>query len=122
MATLAQILAYKFPTRQWTMNNSEADAYANLVWHDAATPPTENEIRAFSDEVDGLIANDSRLVRQRKAFESGELDAILRAIEILAMSQKQVVNKLRPQALTDAITTTALDALLTRIQQIRNIL
>lgn len=121
MATLVQILAYKFSGSQWTMHNSEADLYSNLIWHDATTPPTEAELRAFSTEVDGLLAADDRLRRQRKAFESGEIDAILRALEILAMSQRQIINKLRPQALTDAITTVALDALLTRIQAIRNI-
>lgn len=121
MATLVQILAYKYPGKQWTMHNTAADLYSNLVWLDASPAPSETELRAFSSEVDGLFAADERLNRQRKAFESGQIDAILRGFEILAMSQKQVINKLRPQALTDPITTVALDALLARIQAIRDI-
>lgn len=121
MATLIQILAYKFQGSEWTMHNSEADDYANLVWHSATPKPSESEIRAFSAEVDTLFAADERLRRQRKAFESGEIDAILRGFEILAMSQRQVINKLRPQSLTEPITTTALDAMLARIQAIRNL-
>lgn len=122
MATLVQILSYKFAGSEWTMNNTEADDYANLIWHSATPKPTESEIRAFSAEVDGLFAADERLRRQRRAFESGEIDAILKGFEILALSQKQVINKLKPAAITEAITTTALDAMLARIAQIRNIL
>lgn len=121
MATLVQILAYKFPTAEWRMENTPADSYANLTWISATPMPTEAELRAFSAEVDTLVAADERLRRQRKAFEANEIDAILRALEILALSQKQVITKLRPQSLTEAITTTALDALITRINQIRNI-
>lgn len=121
MATLVQILGYKFRGSQWTMHNTEADSYANLTWTDPTPKPTEAELRAFSAEVDGLFAADERLRRQRKAFESADIDAILRALEILAMSNKQIINKLRPQALNDPITTVALDALLARIQAIRDI-
>lgn len=120
MATLIQILSYKFAGTQWRMDNSTGDDYPSLTWLDPTPKPTEAAIRAFSAEVDTLLAADARTQRQVDAFDRDALDVLLRVLEIIVAFEKQLANKIRPQSLTVALDTTALDALITKLQAIRD--
>lgn len=131
MATLAQILSRRFPRNQWTL---QEDDYSTLDW-DAGNPapkPAEAEIRALSDEVDDDLAQENRKRRQQQALMVDNVDAVLRALEIIIKGQAElyrVVNDLRgkvqPAALSGTLTSydsaviQAVSALRTRIDEIR---
>lgn len=56
MATLSQILGYKWPGAEWSMSGDE---YGTLAWLGGGKPPSEDKIRAFSSEVDVLMMRDA---------------------------------------------------------------
>ena len=51
MASISEILSRKWPGTEWVLT---ADDYSTLLWLSETPKPTEQEIRAFSDEVDQL--------------------------------------------------------------------
>lgn len=53
MATISEILPIKWPGPGWTIDE---DDYATLRWDREDPKPSEAEIRAFSAEVDGILA------------------------------------------------------------------
>ena len=59
MATISEILPIKWPGQGWTITE---DDYATLEWFGDAPKPTEAAIRAFSAEVDAILAQKNLLV------------------------------------------------------------
>lgn len=110
MATLAQILEKKYPGRQWRL---VGDDYATLEFLDVGVVPTEVEIRAFSAEVDGLIA-DETLKRRQVQLILSDPGRLFLALDILA----DAVNELAAGGLTPA-TQTKINALRNRLDAIR---
>jgi hypothetical protein len=121
MALLVEILPRRFAGRQWTMRNTKADLYANLTWHDAAPYPTEAEIRAYSAEVDAEIAAENLATTQQDAFLQ-QRDAILMAVEVLALSINDIQDKLKPAALDSPLAQAGInkiDQLIAKLATIR---
>lgn len=58
MATIADILPIKWPNMGWSISG---DDYETLMWYSPTPQPTEAEIRAFSNEVDLILAERVRL-------------------------------------------------------------
>ena len=59
MATISDILGIKWPDPGWTI---DGDDYAALKWYRGDPKPTEAEIRAYSAEVDAILAQKNLLV------------------------------------------------------------
>lgn len=103
--TLAEILSYKLPDGRWRI---DGDDYATLVWEAGNTipKPTEAEIRAFSSEVTGLMAQERRkraaldiLIADPDAVFSGfeiTLAAIIAIYNVLSNGQKTTINTNAP--------------------------
>ena len=81
MATIGDILARRWPGAQWTMTE---DDYSSLHWMAGGEPPAEQDIRAFSAEVDVLMARERMVVTPmqfRLALDgAGLLDACEAAV------------------------------------------
>lgn len=121
MATIAQILPRRWPGAIWSI---QGDDYSTLAWNVASpqVKPTEAEVRAESASVDTEIAAEQRLERQQDALQSDSRDAYLKAIERLTFAVNDIQDKLKANALSaplDATATAQIDALQTRLQQIR---
>lgn len=113
MATLAEILARKWPGAQWTIHG---DDYARLEWlsGNAVPKPREEEIRAKAAEVDAEIEAERRAVMRREAI-LGDADRLFLALEVLARAVDEL------QALQPLATRTApVDALITKLVEIRS--
>jgi hypothetical protein len=82
MATIAEILACKWPGASWRISE---DDYGTLVWLSAGDAPAEATIRALSDEVDLFQARRRMVVTPmqfRLALEAaGLLDACEAAVD-----------------------------------------
>jgi hypothetical protein len=109
MATLADIIARKYPGMTFTIT---ADDYATLIWDAANTTakPDEATLRSFSVEVDGLVQADRDAEAQQRAMWDHP-DAMLRSIEVLADA---VASLLGPGAQLNRVNT-----LRNRLAQIR---
>lgn len=59
MATIGDILARKWPGAEWTLSE---DDYASLSWLSEGEAPAEQDIRAFSDEVDEIMRRERMVV------------------------------------------------------------
>jgi hypothetical protein len=68
MATLADILARRWPGARWQVHG---DDHATLLWLSAGSPPAEAEIRAWSAAIDEEIAWEAvRAERNRRLAAS----------------------------------------------------
>lgn len=120
MATLTDILQWKYPGAEWSIQGQD---YATLVWAptNTLTKPTLTELQGFSAEVDGLIAQAMRQDRQRERLL--ETDRLLVALSALTDALVDVRGKLRSTALSSALDgqiTTRLNSIKTRIDEIKN--
>jgi hypothetical protein len=120
MALIRDILRLKWPGRAWSIR---ADDYQTLVWsqENADAKPDEATIRAFSDEVDGLLAEEQAQARRGDALYDRR-DALIDALWILADAVDDIQAKLRAAALNAPLDTNAdnrIDLLRTRLAQIR---
>jgi hypothetical protein len=112
MATLSQILEKKWPGSEQSLTLG-ADLYAGLVWLSATAKPTEQEIRAFSVEVDAILAAEAAAIHRQK--ELSKLDAVFQAFEVLAAA----VDDLQTRAAVTGQVATRVDTLRARLAEIR---
>lgn len=59
MALLSEILSLKWPGVEWMLTD---DRYESLIWLSEGDPPSEAEIRAYSDEVDAILRRQRMVV------------------------------------------------------------
>lgn len=112
MATIAQILAVKWPNAKWSMAE---DDYSTLRWESRNIPkPSEAEIRAFSDEITGDLQKGKKAKdREEKVLKrAGDL---LEAIEVIATTLGRVANSITPAVLTEPVDLKDLRALIKRL-------
>lgn len=112
MATIAEILARRWPGAQWTITN---DDYASLQWlpGNTAAKPSKEEILAKAAEVDAEIDTE-RKARARVDALMQDTDRLFLALEILARAVDEL------QALQPLATrTAAVDALVAKLAEIR---
>lgn len=110
MATLSEILPRKWPGAEWTLTE---DNYTTLVWISASPKPTEAEIRAFSAEVDALVAAERTAERHRSLLDRA--DAVLLAFEVLAAA----IDDLQTRLVVTGQVANRIDTLRTRLADIR---
>lgn len=82
MATLADILARKWPGARWSLRG---DDYATLRWAEVTPRPSEQDLRGHAAEVDALLAEEAK-ARQTHAALLGEPGALLGVLAELAAS------------------------------------
>lgn len=114
MATISEILARKWPGQEWSL---AGDDYATLVWGGPAPKPTEAEIRAFSAEVDALIAAEAKAERKLNAIVTS--DSLLQALEILADAVADLQAKARVTSALAASSVNKITSLAAKLAQIR---
>ena len=123
MATIVQILPRRWPGRTWSI---QGDDYATLTW-DIINPeakPAEVDIRDQSDSVDAEIVIEVRKAKQQDQLSSDNIDAILLGFEIMVDAIFEIGSKLKPASLTsplDATVVARMQAMRTRIQELRSI-
>src|SRR5215207_2176781 len=120
MATLTEILQYKYAGAQWSIQGQD---YDTLVWYPANTlaKPTLSEMQGFSAEVDGLIAQALRQDRQRDRLFAA--DQLLLALSGLADALVDIRSKMKSTSLNvalDTAITTRLTTIKTKIDEIKN--
>lgn len=110
MATLADILARRWPGARWSL---QGDDYASLRWADdnLAPKPTEADLRQYAAEVDALMALEHA---ERKTLSEflAEPGALLAALGELAASVADLQAK---TGLADAERRSAVAALRARV-------
>lgn len=117
MANIAQILQYKWPGAEWSI---EDDDYETLVWLSSNIPkPTESEIRQYNNDVVQLINEERKAERQRDKFASRP-DSLIMAVDVLADNLKQINDSLKPSAVSQPINSTRLNALIDFLEDIKN--
>lgn len=125
MASLAQILGYKWYGNSWAFGFGEADSYADLQWGGPGPKPTEAEIRAFSAEVDARILSDRAIEFQQGWLEVENADYLLLGFETIieALGElKRVADDMKAKILPIALSaplTTFDAAILQRVQNMR---
>lgn len=111
MATIAEILARRWPGAQWVITG---DDYGTLQWLSKDVPqPSEAEVRAKSAEVDIEIEAE-RKARARVEAVLADADRLFLALEILARAVDEL-QSLQPLATRTA----AVDALVAKLAEIR---
>lgn len=139
MATIPEILQRHWPGMWWTV---DGDDYSTLQWFDSHNAPTEKpteaEIRAWSNAVDQEMALEQRAQRQQTALNADSRDAILTMFERIIKGEAEIKRKiddlitnLQAQAFIggsktvlspwDSSVIANIQAIVTRINQIRNI-
>ncbi|MGE0256816.1 MAG: hypothetical protein AB7N54_19485 [Alphaproteobacteria bacterium] len=113
MATLADILARKWPGARWSLRG---DDYASLRWAEDAPCPSEQDIRRHAAEVDADMAEDAR-AKQAQAELLGEPGALLRIVAELAAA---IADLQAQTGLADPARQSAIAALETRLRDPRN--
>jgi hypothetical protein len=112
MAAYIDLLARRFPTRQFTIYGNDP---RTLVAVDGGPVPTKEELDALMSEVDAEIESEQRQARQQERF-LGNHDALLLALEVVVEALVDVRGKLRPASLTSVLEETAGN----RLQVLRN--
>lgn len=126
MATLADILGYKWSGNQWAFGSATNDDYADLQWGGPDPKPTEAEIRAFSAEIDARMVSDRALQRQQGWLEAQNADYLLIAFETLIEAEvelKRVIDDLQAKIKATALSaplTTFDSAVLQKVVGMRN--
>jgi hypothetical protein len=120
MAFIRDILPRKWIGAIWSIRG---DDYNTLVWsaENTVTKPTEEEIRAFSSEVDGIIEEENRQSRRGHALYDRQ-DALVDILWALSDAIDDIQGKLRAAALSSALDSNAenrIDTIRTRLAQIR---
>lgn len=76
MATIGEILARKWPGAEWCVSEDE---FGSLQWLSEGEAPAEQDIRAFSAEVDEIMRREAMVVTPRQfrlaLLDAGLLDA-----------------------------------------------
>ena len=117
MATIAEILHYKWPGAEWAIDE---DDYTTLLWLSTDIPkPTFAEIRQHNGEVQQLIAVDRKAERQRdKLLERPE--SMVEIVDVLVDVVKQINDSIKPASLSKPIDSTRLNALFDKVQVVKN--
>jgi hypothetical protein len=132
MASIAEILPRFWANQEWSIDE---DNFLTLDWAPGNTlpKPTEGEIRAHSDEVDALLADEAQRDRQQRALADAP-DYLLKAIEIMIdgmIEIRRVVNDIRSTAVGaahtgsyttwDATVVSKMAALKQKVTDLRNV-
>lgn len=118
MVDLATILKVKYPNTKWYFRG-DSNRYDQLVWQCPAIKPTEAEIRAFSDEVDQIIA-EALLAQRHEAKLKADPGILFKLIDLMTALHAQTLLAL-PASVTDQIPQALLDHLTTVRQKINQI-
>jgi len=113
MASLADILARKWPGARWSLRG---DDYATLRWTGEGPPPSEQDIRRQAAEVDAVMAEEAR-ARHAQAALLGEPGALLVALGELAAAVADLQTK---TGLADPERQAAMTVLETRLRADRS--
>lgn len=118
MATIAEILQYKWPGSEWSI---EGDDYGTLNWISTDIPkPTQAEIRQHNGAVEQLIAAQRKAERKRdRLMEAPE--AMLQMVDILSETLQDVINSLKPASVSKTINVVRLNQLIDKINSIKNL-
>lgn len=120
MASLTEILQYKYPGSQWSMTGGD---YNTLVWYPANTLPKPSlaELQGFSAEVDAMMATEARQARQRDTLLNQ--DQLLRALSVLINAVVDLQTRFATRVSNPGLNATAVNqatAMKTRIDEINN--
>lgn len=117
MASIAEILQYKWPGAEWAI---EGDDYNTLVWISTNVPkPTQQQIHQHNGEVNQLIAAERKAERQRNKLMD-KPEAMLQIIDALSTTLQDTINSLKPAAISAPINTEKLNALIDKINAVKN--
>ncbi len=117
MATIAQILAVKWPNAKWSIAE---DDYSTLRWESRNIPkPNEAEIRAFSDEIGGELEKGKK-AKEREEKIIRKAGDLLDALEIIAVAVGQLAASIDPSVLTKPVDFKDLKALLKRLDDTKD--
>ncbi len=117
MATIAEILQYKWPGSEWSI---EGDDYGTLNWISTDIPkPALAEIRQHNGEVQQLIAAERKAERQRDKLLDRP-DTMLQIIDALCATLQKTIGALKPSAISKDIDVTRLNGLIDKINVVKN--